>query len=97
MADELLKSKYLLRYWLLVGLYVLLLAAFLCVAGEPDSMLEYALVGALILGPALAYPVAFYLNSTVDERKYVKQLSEMWAPVWAALSFLVAAISRGDW
>lgn len=102
MSDELVTSKYLARYWALVALYVLLFVAFLFAAlgfvvNERNTWLEYALAVALILGPAFAYPAAFYLNTTAEERKYVKQLSQMWAPVWVALSALVVAISKGGW
>jgi hypothetical protein len=97
MSDELLESKHLKKYWGLVGLYVVLLIVFLMVEDETDHWPEHALLAALILGPAFSYPIAFYLNKTSEERRYVKQLSEMWAPAWAALSLLWVAVSKSAW
>jgi hypothetical protein len=97
MSDELLKSKHLLKYWGLVGVYVVLAAAFVWVSDDKNRWPENTLLGALVLGPAFSYPIAFYWNKTSEERRFVKQLSEMWGPAWAALSVLWIAIAKGGW
>jgi hypothetical protein len=95
MSDEMLTTKHLWKYWVLVGIYGLLLGAFVWIADKSDPPEELALLAVLILAPAFAYPVAFYMHETAEERRYVKRLSEMWTPAWAAVSLLCVAWSKG--
>lgn len=87
-------TQYLLAYWLLVIAYVLVLTTFLIARRQGYARATYALLGVLVIGPAAAYPVVYFVHSSQTEQDYVLKLAELWGPLWAALSGLWAILAE---
>jgi hypothetical protein len=92
--EESLRSKHLSKYWALVGLYGVAASFLIRSIRCQDTLWSNILFAALILGPAFSYPISYYANKDPDERRYVKRLSEMWAPAWVALSAIWLAVLK---
>lgn len=77
------------------AVYAALFVLFVWAHGK-RRLLELSLAAILVVGPPLYYPIAYFLNSTADERVFVKTLAELWGPFWAALSAICLLLVKDE-